>query len=184
MRTNPLLAIVFLVGSTLLGAPALAQTVEGAAPLEALASHPVSKLVGEWRGSGWAMQPDQSRSEFDVVERVRWNLAGTALIVEGYGYLDDETGERLVGHDAFALVTWDDETETVKFHTRRAGEPFVEHEMTWDADREALVWVLQPNRVRFIITIKDGVWTEKGEFSPDGGENWVGFLEMTLNRGE
>ena len=181
MRMFSLLAIAMLLA---FASPSFAQVTDGAAPLEALASHPVSQLVGDWRGSGWAMQPDRTHHEFEAVERARWNLAGTAIIIEGYGFLDDETGARQVGHDAFALVTWDEETETVKFHARRAGEAFQTYDMIWDEDREALTWELQPNRVRFIITVKNGVWRETGEFSPDGGENWMEFLEMTLERGE
>ncbi len=179
MRTITLAAAILLT----LASPALAQTAKGVKPQAELASHPVSKLLGEWHGSGSAMEPDRTRHEFEAAERVRWNLAGTALIIEGYGYTD-AAGARVVGHDAFAFVTWDDESKGVKFHARRAGEAFQTFDMTWDADKEALIWFVQPNRLRFTITVKDGVWHEVGEFSPDGGENWVEFLEMSLNRGE
>lgn len=185
MRTYSLAFAFVLVISITLSGVAHGQPADGASPQSALKDHPVSKLVGEWRGSGWAMQPDRSRVEFDVVERVRWNLSGTAMIVEGFGFSHDpETGELRVGHDAFALVAWDEESETVKFHARRVGEEFQTYDMIWDPERESLVWYIQPDRVRFIITIKDGVWREVGEFSPDGGVQWMPFLDMSLTAQE
>lgn len=177
---------VALLGLLTLGAPgASAQTAPEGAANERLGAHQVSSMLGEWRGRGWSMLPDGSRVEFDVVERVRWNLAGTALLVEGFGFsANPETGEREVGHDAFALIVWDEQKQAPTMHARRAGDPgggFATYDIAWDADKGALVWQVQPDRVRFIIVVADGVWTETGEYSPDGGGTWMRFLEMRLD---
>lgn len=180
MRTKLLAAILLTVIAAF---PAAAQTAPDVAPHTQLSAHPVSQLLGEWRGKGWMMQRDGSRIEYEALERVRWNLAGTALIVEGLGrHHDQETGEITIGHDAFALMTWDDESNSPRLSAKRAGEPFQTHEITADPGSGALIWHVIPSRVRFTITIKDGVWTEIGEFSQDGGENWMKFLEMKLQQ--
>jgi hypothetical protein len=36
-------------------------------------------------------------------------------------------------------------------------------------------------KIRYTIRVKDGVWQEAGEYSPDGN-TWQTFLEMRLTR--
>ena len=42
-------------------------------------------MVGTWDGSGWAMNPDGTRNEFNQHEEIVSKLNGTILLVEGTG---------------------------------------------------------------------------------------------------
>jgi hypothetical protein len=143
-------------------------------------------MVGMWRGTVNAMGRDGQWHEAVAIERARWNLAGTAILVEGYGYSDDpETGDRVSGHDAAGLIEWDAEAELAVFHAHRAGGDFERYTFELTDDGESIRWHMEPNpgvSIRFTITLTENNWLEIGEMSRDGGENWIKFLEMNLDR--
>lgn len=148
----------------------------------------VTRMVGEWVGSGWQQMGQGERNEFQVHERVRWHLSGRALIVEGLGFASHpETGETIIGHDAMAVIRHDQTTGTWRFFAGRGGAGLTDHELEI-VDPEAGVIRWSPKTpqgdVRFTITIADDTWHEIGEFSSDGGETWFTFLAMSLERTE
>lgn len=183
------LAAVALVALCSLGLAPMSGTVqpevEAAAPLSA---HPVAKIVGLWRGTASSMGRDGQWHEAVAVERARWNLAGTAILVEGFGYVvDPETDERHVGHDAFGLIEWSGADDAPVFHAHRVGGEFEAHALERVGDGEALRWSMSPGpgtTLRFTITLTEDRWLEIGEMSRDEGETWRKFLETDLARAE
>ncbi|MFG0257467.1 MAG: hypothetical protein ACF8GE_06160 [Phycisphaerales bacterium JB043] len=168
-------------------APVIAQVAAGIEEDHTLANSHAAKMVGQWRGSGWGLGPD-GRSEFEVIERARWHLSGQSIIVQGLGTsIDPETGEIEIGHNALAIIESDQETGQVKFLAYREGQGFTESTLEFDEETGEMTWGFQPNEhatIRFTITIENNIWREVGHFSQDGGESWMQFLEMTLDRVE
>jgi hypothetical protein len=152
-----------------------------------LADHPAAKMIGLWRGTGSSLgRADGRWVQSSAVERAHWNLAGTAIIVEGYGYHDDpNTGERIVGHDALGVIEWDEETGAAAFHARAAGQEFKRHTLEILEESGQLRWGFDPTpgvTLRFTVTLTDTRWHEIGEMSRDGGATWSKFLETELTR--
>ncbi len=149
-----------------------------------LAQTPVAKMIGTWKGTSWAFRPDGQRHEGPVVERVRWHLAGAAILVEGYGhYKDEASGEFITVHEATGLIELEKDGTTIAFYARRAGEPFVKR--TLEVDGDTLRWFIdgQPGmKIRFTLTLTDTTWTEIGEMSRDDGQTWTQFLGMELTK--
>lgn len=153
-----------------------------------LADHPVARMVGTWRGTVTAMGRDGQWHMGVAVERARWNLAGTAIIVEGYGYSEDPaTGERTVRHDALGVIEHDAAAGAPRFYARRAGAPFESHTLQADPDTGVMTWSPKSPQgvtIRFTLTITDRRWHEVGEMSPDGGQTWNRFLESDMARAD
>lgn len=156
------------------------------APAGALANHPAARMVGVWRGTGSALTRDGKWHTGKAVERARWNLAGTAILVEGYGYAEDPaTGARTVSHDAVGLIEHDAADNTVRFYARRAGADFDRFVLETDETTGVMRWNPKSppeSTIRFIITITDTRWHEIGEMSRDDGATWTKFLETDLAR--
>jgi hypothetical protein len=161
------------------------QPAAGAEP-GPLAKTPAAGLVGEWAGTSWSMGRDGLRHEGRAVERARWNLAGTAIIVEGYGYtVDEATGARTTRHDAAGLIELDAATDEIAFYARRAGAAFAKHTLEVNEADGTMRW--SPDSapgvdIRFTISLADGRWREIGEMSRDGGATWTTFLGTDLER--
>lgn len=151
-----------------------------------LSGLPVAKMVGEWRGKSWMTTPVGERHEGEAVERAHWNLAGTAIIIEGYGYSKDPaTGEITVGHDAIGIIEHDARTDTISILARRNGAEFTRHTLTVEADPDApgaekMIWSPNPGSVRFTLHLTADRWHEIGEWSRDGGKTWVEFMGVDL----
>lgn len=149
-----------------------------------LADTALAKMVGEWRGTSWVMTPVGERHEGEAVERIRWNLAGTALIVEGYGYTTDAaSGEITVSHDAMGIIEHDARTGGITFMARRNGADFTRNTLTIDENTGKIQWTPggpQANSVRFTLELTEDRWLEIGEWSRDGGKTWVEFMGTDL----
>ena len=173
--------LMIIAIAALAAAPALGQTALGVEAQAALAEHAASRFIGRWTGEGWMMNPNGERVTYQVHERARWNLAGTAIVIEGLGLSRDASGEVVIGHDAMAVIRMDEESGEAVFIAGREGE-FARHDLEV-VDAEAGVMRWSPGGpVRFTITIDGDTWEEIGEYSQDGGETWTPFLGMTLER--
>ncbi len=73
----------------------------------------LSKLVGDWRGSGWMIMPNGKRESFVSQEIVSRRLSGNALLVEGQHR--SATGQLI--HDAMAMITWNERTGEHRMRT-------------------------------------------------------------------
>lgn len=158
-----------------------AQPAPGVAPSAALAEHAASRFLGRWVGSGWMIDQTGTRHTYEAHERVRWNLAGTAIVIEGLGVARGDDGAVTIGHDAMAVIRIDEATGEAVFIAGREGE-FARHTLeVIDAEAGVMRWS-PGGPVRFTITITEDRWEETGEYSGDGGETWMQFLGMTLER--
>ena len=144
-------------------------------------------LIGTWKGEGWKMDQNRQRVTFTQTETIVPKVENSILVVDGMGYAKDETsGESKVVHDAYGLMAVNEDLGIVtmlsysviggKMETpiRLIGEKIIQ----WSFDT--------PNggKTRFTADFsKEGFWTEKGEFSPDG-ERWFPFIEMNLEKVE
>lgn len=182
MRTiRPFSRILRPLAGMLLFAGCLgAQRPDFKAPAQAAVGQ-LAAMVGEWKGSGWVMQPGGTRHTTHVHEQVQWKLDQTVLQVEGRGVGDDGH----VAHDALGLIYFDNRDAVLKMTSHLA---FGMHAL-------AVIEVIEPNkqlrweletmggRLRYTITFKDdgNTWHETGEFTRDG-TNWYPTLEMTLTK--
>lgn len=143
-----------------------------------LAETPMAKMVGRWRGEGWAMDRSGQKQTTVARERAHWNMAGTTIIVEGLG-VAGEGDDLVVGHNAFGLI----EMQSGKpvFYARRVGEEFEKFEIQIDKETGNVQWWRGEN-VRFTVTLTDMTWKEIGEYSTDGGKSWVQFMGMELHK--
>ncbi|MFG0274456.1 MAG: hypothetical protein ACF8QF_05315 [Phycisphaerales bacterium] len=175
----------WLIGAALAvvcaAATVFAQPAPGVAPSAALAQHAASRFLGRWVGTGWMVDQTGTRHTYEAHERARWNLAGTAIVIEGLGVARGEDGAVTIGHDAMAVIRLDEATGDVVFIAGREGD-FARHALeVIDAEAGVMRWS-PGGPVRFTIRITADRWEETGEFSRDGGETWTAFLGMTLER--
>lgn len=142
-------------------------------------------LEGNWEGKGWYRGPDRKMNYFDQTEAVRSNLGGLILQIEGKGTMPDSiSGEPVLFHHAFAVVSYDEKLEKFKMRSFKDGN-FLETDAEIGEDG-SFIWgfALPGNEVKLRYTIslnEKGEWFETGEFSYKGG-NWIQNFEMTLSK--
>lgn len=133
-------------------------------------------LDGEWRGEAVITMPG-GRKVLTQTERVGSLLGGSVKVIEGRGYAADGATE----FNAFAIISWDERAGRYGFRSYANGYtgdyPF---ERTEDGFR----WETPagPNaKIRYVATIRDGVWHEVGDYVADG-QPPRRFIEMRLTR--
>jgi hypothetical protein len=143
-------------------------------------------LVGHWKGDGWMEFAPGQRRTFKGTEVVQSKLDGLLLAVEGlhFGQAGDK-GKDVVVHNAFGLVSYDDNAKRYRFQafTSRGNYEDTEAKVT----EGQLVWGMKVSPfgdVRYTMKLDEkGRWFEVGEVSQDG-KAWRKFFEMTLERVE
>ena len=135
----------------------------------------LSFLEGKWKGSGWMMGENRSRSTFEQEEIVQFKLGGTVLEFEGIGISEG----KIVHHD-LAIVNPTEEDSNFEFASYLQSGV----KGTYPARMEVGKLIWQPvDQVRYIIQINEkGQWHEIGEYN--AGTAWYKFMEMTLDKVE
>ncbi len=135
-------------------------------------------MTGDWTGGGWMMTPQQQRVTFTQKETIRYELGGTVLHIRGEGF--DPEGKQV--HNALGIVYFDTAKDMYQMHS------FLENGQQIIADMEVtdtgLNWWFKTEQgatIKYLITILDGKWTEKGMYSP-GGDTWFPFMEFSLEK--
>ena len=177
------IALILLSGVGF-GTAARAQMQAPSLEAQRAAMQEVMGLVGEWSGEGWVQMGPQGRETFRIDEVVTEKLDGLALLVEGHGQSEEPDGSLRTTHRALAVLTWDAAREGYSFQTHTAQGYHT------DADLEVLGegvlrWsysVPGGRDIRYTIELRDARWIETGSISMDGGETWMEFLQMTLER--
>ncbi|HEX2060648.1 MAG TPA: DUF1579 family protein [Thermoanaerobaculia bacterium] len=137
-------------------------------------------LIGEWKGEATVQMGPGEPQRIIQTERVQSKLGGKVLLIEGQGRRAD--GE--IVHDAMAVLTWDDAKKVYRFSTWLFNRPGAETTLEVTGPNAA-VWGLDTPQGRMRYTMKltdEGVWHEVGEFSRDGGANWMKFIDMRLSK--
>lgn len=130
-------------------------------------------LVGNWKGSGWMITPDQQRHTFEQSEKVEMQLSGTHLMIEGKGISNGK-----VIHNALAVISPKEESGQFAFNSfLQSG---TSGSFKAELKGEVLYWY-PTEQVRYVIQINEsGQWHEIGEYNM--GTEWFQFFEMTLDK--
>lgn len=170
-------SLVFVLLSV---APCLGQMPVDLAPQQA-AMEKLSSLLGQWKGEGWIQMGPDKRMTYTIEESIEKKVGGTAYLVQGLGKSQGPEGEEIVIHEALAIISPPTDSDAYQFqtHTGRGQHEVAEIHLIEDGFR----WGFQTPRgeIKFTVKVKDGLWEEKGEISPDG-ENWYHFHQMSLKR--
>jgi hypothetical protein len=165
-----LLIILMVSGSQL---SVLAQDSSDPSPLAQEEIQKLSFLIGNWKGSGWMIGPDQKQHSFDQEEIIQMKLAGTAILVQGVGTADGK-----VVHNAMAVISDAEGVGKYDFSS------FLQNgrKGTYKAELiDGKLFWYPADQVRYIISINEkGQWFEIGEYKR--GDSWFKFFEMTLDK--
>lgn len=136
-------------------------------------------MIGRWAGEGW-IQRGANREEFVGTENVQKKLDGLALLVEGR-FADKKDTSRVI-HETIAVLSYNAKNDFYDFKTNLvngSGGNFILNDVgktfEWGMD-------FPGNKIRYVITIKNGVWNEVGRVSRDEGKTWTHFFEMNLKK--
>lgn len=137
-------------------------------------------MEGKWKGTGWKLNPDGSKSSSNIEENIAYKLDKTVFLVEGIGSLDDGT----VVHHALGFIAFNPMT---KAYTMKS---FLTNGLSMEANFE----IVEPNKsfnwwfkdqrggtVRYKVKFENNTWNEEGEYSRDG-QTWFKTLEMNLTK--
>ncbi len=167
-----------LLAAMLVGSPAMAQQHNPqamiAAQKEAMAK--LAFMDGVWRGPASTVLPNGDKHEVMQTERVGPLLDGAIKLVEGRGYLPNGA----TGFNAFATISYDVAKGSYAMRSYAMG--YV-GDYTLKLTADGFSWEIPagPMTMRYVATVKDGVWHEVGERIMPGKEP-VRFIEMKLKR--
>jgi hypothetical protein len=164
--------IIFTIGLAFQG---MAQApIEQAEKMQAL-----QFMEGSWEGGGWIMDSQtRTRSNFTQKEEIKYDLNGVALVIRGTGYAED--GKQI--HNALGVVSYDVIKGSYEMYALlETGNKTIAELKVLEPGKLEWGFEVPGGTVRYLITVKDGVWTEKGDFSPDK-VNWYPFIEFSLNK--
>lgn len=140
------------------------------------ALEPLAYLDGVWRGTARTTLPDGSVQELVQTERVGPFLEGTLKVIEGRGY--DAAGD--VAFNALGIVSWDAARQRFAFRSYAMGHA---GDFAFAPTADGFTWEIPagPATIRYVATVRDGVWHETGD-RVVAGQAPVRFFEMTLRR--
>lgn len=162
------------------GAFALAQeTMEAPGEMDQL-----KFIVGEWEGEGWVMTGPGQRETFRVEELAEMKLGGSVLYLEGRGVAiaKGQPMEKVL-HQAMVLIHFDQKQNQFLMRSYRAGGHVTDAEITVEDKKISWGFDVAQGQMRYRLQLNNrGQWVETGEISMDGGQNYLKFFEMTLDR--
>jgi len=145
-----------------------------------IATEPLfDNLIGTWEGEGWTMLSPDQRVEFNQLETIEVKANGHVVVVEGLGS-NKETGE--AAFQAFGIFSYDLTEGKYQFTAYQTNGYSVTVEP--EIMDERFIWGFDTGQglVRYTADITATTWSQIGEFSPNGGENWFQNFEMTLTK--
>ncbi|MDH3298851.1 MAG: hypothetical protein OEM96_11305 [Gemmatimonadota bacterium] len=146
------------------------------------AMYPLGVLVGEWVGTSTTRTGPDTETSTYMREKAGFKAGGNVLVLEGMG-THSENGHTRVVHDAYAAVTWNAEAEKYEMRAYRAGQGWVDTELSVADDGNTMQWGLESpaGSVRFTLDFSEADrWVEIGEIQRGG--QWYPFLRMELDR--
>ena len=177
MRRRLLATLVFCL--VVPGATARAQQAPDPAPVQA-AIRRMDFMVGRWRGQAW-QQRGSERVQTQMLEVVEAKLGGTALLVEGRGFVPVPGAEDRVVHHALGVISFDPRSNTYALRsylsTGQSGDfalTLIDGGVIWTRE-------VPGGRVRNTARYTANEWHEVGEFSRDGS-TWTQVMEIRLQR--
>lgn len=139
---------------------------------QAEAMKPLAWMDGQWRGTAWAAGPT-GRIDLLHTERVGPMLAGSVKVIEGKSYTPD--GKTDGGFNAMAVLSYNPDTRAYAMRSYAQGRAG-DFPLTLTPDG----WTWATGPVRYATVFKDGVWTERGDYTPPegGASRQVFFMEL------
>lgn len=143
----------------------------------------LSFMVGEWHGEGWQMTRTGKETSM-IKEIAECKLDCNIIAVSGLGTkTDPTTGETTVVHEAFGVITYDQNTGKHMIRAYKEND-VIESEIVM-LEKRIFQWSIPApggGTVRFTVDFtQPDVWKEKGEYSRDG-VNWMPTMEMELKK--
>ena len=131
---------------------------------------------GTWRGPATVFMPDGHTIKLIQTERVGPMLGETVRAIEGRGHRDDGS----VAFNALAVISFNPQSGKYNFRSYAQGH---EGDFPVDVKDGEFVWTIQagPAVIRYVASVKDGIWSEVGESSLQG-QAPVKIFEMRLQR--
>lgn len=161
-----------------LASPALAQMPDPArVAAQKAAMDKLAFLDGEWRGPSKMLVGKDTWRTMTQAERVGPMLDGSVRVIEGRGYEADGK----LNFNAFAVISFDPDTKAYTMRSWQGGRvgdfpiEVIENGFKWDLEAGPSV------KINYVATVKDGVWTEIGARSTNGGPA-VKFYEFSVTR--
>jgi len=179
---------VILAAALGCAAPSFAQgpDIDREAQIEAMAK--LEPLLGRWLGQGERYLPSGETYAFTQTLDNDVEAGGVVVTISGrslHHVTDmDERKTKRPGAGSFAVVTYDERSETYAFRSFGFGRLY-EAEAEF-VKKRVFRWTLAgPVMLRFTIDLtEDGVWEELGERSADGGKTWSPTNKLTAYRVE
>lgn len=136
----------------------------------------LSFMEGEWSGSGWTVNQDQSRETFSQEETISYELQGTILHIRGKGHNED--GEMI--HNALGVIYYDAKED--KYFMQSFLDTGQQIRANFEPSQDGYKWWFSDGNggtIQYTATFDQGKWVEKGAYSRDG-EQWYPFMEFQL----
>ena len=172
-----LIAAVALAVATLAAPAAMAQDTDRASiAAQQTAMKRLSWMLGTWRGPGHGFN-QSGPYQVTQTERIGSFLNGTLIVIEGKGFTPDGG----VGFNAFGIISYDTQTSSYRIHSYALGHS---GDFALTPTDTGYVWEVPagPNAViRYTATLKDGLWTEVGDYVATG-QPPRRIFEMNLRR--
>jgi hypothetical protein len=139
----------------------------------------LDSMAGVWEGTGWILQ-GKEKGTFSGTETVQRKLDGLALLVEG----KFKSPEGKTIHETLAVISYDNKQNIYRFRTYLANGSTNGDQSIKILSPDIFEWGFDTpsGKIKYTIKTADGIWSEGGEFSGDGGKTWMKFFEMNLKK--
>ncbi len=140
----------------------------------------LSVMEGKWKGTGWRLNPDGSKSTSNIEENLVYKLDKTVFLVEGIGTLDNGT----VVHHALGFIAFNPMTKTYTMKSFLTNGLSMEANFEIVEPNRSFIWWFKDQRggtIRYKVKFENNTWNEEGEYSRDG-QTWFKTLEMNLTK--
>jgi hypothetical protein len=140
-------------------------------------------ILGEWEGTGWKMS-QRGKLYTKAIEKTKCKVDCSVIMVEGLGLTTDSvTKQDKIVHDAFGVISFDAKTNS--YSLRAYTKDGVVDSNIEFVEEKVIRWIMDVpgGKIKFTADFKTpNKWLETGEFSRDGGQTWMKFLETDLTK--
>lgn len=137
-------------------------------------------LVGTWSGEARVQRGPGEPLELVQSEEAQYKLDGLILTIEGIG---KTKAEGKVALQAFAVVSYDDETDTYHMRAYNDGR-YLETDLKLSEDGKGITWGFALGEIKTSSVLRinqKGEWTERTEIAIGSGQPRR-YMELTVNR--
>lgn len=140
----------------------------------------IAVMEGKWKGEGWRMNPDGSKSNSNVLENIQFRLEKSVLLVEGLGTSEDGK----VVHNALGIISFNPISKQYNMKSYLSSGLSTEATFEVIESNKSFNWWFKDSRggtIKYKINIEENNWNEVGDYSFDG-VNWRNIFEMNIKK--